>query len=240
MIVCFCLLLFVGIIMCISCGKENEEDSFCEEQYNAAVRDAIFAETDEIQQLVTIDENSDMVIWNDNKDKVLMVSWHSEADDYPASGMFVNEKSEIWVFTTCEMIAWYKNHASDVTDWKQRFTQLLGLPIKNECSRFTAFWVNVKDLIRPAYQPDIRKQVSEGDLNGSSLVSHKTWFDQTIVGAYFGDYYPWTRLGYTYDWADNGTEYGLSEFIILKNSSLEVAFSMTTDEFVKWLASETL
>ena len=26
--------------------------------------------------------------------------------------------------------------------------------------------------------------------------------------------YPWTRLGYTYDWADNGKEYGLSESLI--------------------------
>ena len=47
--------------------------------------------------------------------------------------------------------------------------------------------------------------------------------------------YPWTRLGYTYDWADNGREYGLSEFLILADSVIEVEWTKTTDEFVDWM-----
>jgi hypothetical protein len=34
--------------------------------------------------------------------------------------------------------------------------------------------------------------------------------------------YPWTRLGYTYDWGSSITEIGLSEFVIKKNSQIIV------------------
>lgn len=43
------------------------------------------------------------------------------------------------------------------------------------------------------------------------------------------------RHGYTYDWADNGREYGLSECLILSGSVIEVEWTKTTDEFIDWL-----
>lgn len=46
--------------------------------------------------------------------------------------------------------------------------------------------------------------------------------------------YPWTRLGYTYDWGAED-EYGLTEFLVLKNSTIEVEFTKTIDEFFDWL-----
>ena len=52
---------------------------------------------------------------------------------------------------------------------------------------------------------------------------YKAWFDANIISSYFDGKYPWTRLGYTYDWADNGQEYGLSEFINQKDSDVTVA-----------------
>ncbi len=48
----------------------------------------------------------------------------------------------------------------------------------------------------------------------------------------------WTRLGYTYDWADNGRKYGLSEFLINKNAKAQVAFIESTQEFVTQLADD--
>ena len=56
-----------------------------------------------------------------------------------------------------------------------------------------------------------------------------------LSGPIFDSAYPWTRLGYTYDWADNGQEYGLSEFLIRQGAEVEVAFTMTTEEFIAWL-----
>ena len=42
-------------------------------------------------------------------------------------------------------------------------------------------------------------------------------------------------MGYTYDWADNGIEYGLTEFLIEENAAVEIAFTKTTEEFIDWL-----
>ncbi|GHU44240.1 hypothetical protein FACS1894190_15440 [Spirochaetia bacterium] len=63
----------------------------------------------------------------------------------------------------------------------------------------------------------------------------KKWFDGNIVFSYFDSAYPWTRLGYTYDWAPGSNEYGLSEFIVLKGVTVNVEFTKTFDEFIEWL-----
>ena len=65
--------------------------------------------------------------------------------------------------------------------------------------------------------------------------AYREWFEDNIIWSYFDSAYPWTRLGYTYDWADNGQEYGLSEFLIRQGAEVEVAFTMTTEEFIAWL-----
>ena len=61
---------------------------------------------------------------------------------------------------------------------------------------------------------------------------YKEWFDSNIISSYFDGKYPWTRLGYTYDWADNGSEYGLSEFIIKKDSDVKVAYTVDLKEML--------
>ena len=64
--------------------------------------------------------------------------------------------------------------------------------------------------------------------------SFKEWFDGNIVWSYFDSAFPWTRLGYTYDWADNGTEYGLTEFIVFSGAEAKVEYTYSVDEFVEF------
>lgn len=60
----------------------------------------------------------------------------------------------------------------------------------------------------------------------------KEWFDSNVTVSYSEDNpYPWTRLGYTYDWADNGKEYGLSEFLIFSGADATVEYTCSIDEF---------
>ena len=78
------------------------------------------------------------------------------------------------------------------------------------------------------------------DNNGASYIPgdaafdtmYKSWFDSNIIGSYFDKFYSWTRLGYTYDWADNGTEYGLSEFLIFSGAKAFVEYTYTVDEYI--------
>lgn len=207
-----------------------------EKLYLSAVEDAKRAEENEILPLVTLTPDSDMVTWNDDGTKVLLLSWHKYPDSYIAGGSFTCTYGEIWTFTDKEILSWYDENSEGITDWELRLEQLIGLPAGAEYTHVSAFWVDLDEVIRPAYQTDVTKQMISDLLDGSSLGEYKEWFDGNAEYSYSDETpYPWTRLGYTYDWADNGREYGLSEFLILADSVIEVEWTKTTDEFVDWM-----
>lgn len=205
-----------------------------EKLYLSAVEDAKQAEENEILPLVTLTPDSDMVTWNDDGTKVLLLSWHKCPDI--AGESFTCTYGEIWTFTDKEILSWYDENSEGITDWELRLEQLIGLPAGAEYTHVSAFWVDLDEVIRPAYQTDVTKQMTANLLDGSSLGEYKEWFDGNAEYSYSDETpYPWTRLGYTYDWADNGREYGLSEFLILADSVIEVEWTKTTDEFVDWM-----
>ncbi len=45
--------------------------------------------------------------------------------------------------------------------------------------------------------------------------------------------YPWTRLGYTYDWGNPISEVGLSEFIIDEGATIEIKGVTTNEDYCK-------
>ena len=212
-----------------SCGQKTDTEAVS--RWQAAMNDAVFAEDGEICPLVTLTEEDSRVIWDDAGERVLLLTWH----DYPSEcspGTAVGEYGDIWVTSLGEMESWFAENGEDVTDWKLRFSQLLGVHEDEGYTRFTAFWVSPRDVVRPAFVTDVTKQMT----NDYSLVTGewKEWFDANILFSYFESDYPWTRLGYTYDWG--GTrEYGLTEFLVREPPRTEIAFTLTTDEFVEYL-----
>ncbi len=207
--------------------------------YETAVLDAMIAEEDEVQSLVTLTPEDDMTTWNDSE-KVLLLTWHSYPDSYISGESTVLEFGDVWTFTDKEIANWYADNHEDVSDWEQRFEQLIGLPASDEKTHFTAFWVNPQDTMRPAYNSDVTSNSMYSDYPEDMDETYKSWFDSNIISSYFeGDMYPWTRLGYTYDWADNGTDYGLTEFLVMKDSQVDVEFTKTTDEFIDYLSEIT-
>ncbi len=208
--------------------------------YQIAMDDVMDVSENEIFELVTITNDSQMVTWNATNDKVLMISWHRYPESYPNGSVFECEYGEIWAFTDREVLNWFQNNDENVSDWELRFEQLIGLPKEKQYTHFTAFWVDTTELIRPAYQPDVTKQVTINDLDGSALGEYKDWFNGNVVWSYVDSAYPWTRLGYTYDWTNDGKDYGLTEFIILPNSTIEVEWTITTAEFIDKLNQGSL
>lgn len=45
--------------------------------------------------------------------------------------------------------------------------------------------------------------------------------------------YPWTRLGYTYDWGAPGAEVGEDELVLRPGAEVEVVTAPTTEEYCK-------
>ena len=117
-----------------------------------------------------------------------------------------------------------------------RLEQLIGLPKDSGYTHFSAFWVSPDDIIRPAYTFDITKSDMSAEFTKVPEQTFLEWFNSNIEWSYQESAYPWTRIGYTYDWADNGTEFRLSEFLIKKGSDVEVEFTYTTEEFLNWLS----
>ena len=205
-----------------------------EQLYAAAVRDAMTVEAEEVLPVVALTPESGMAEFDD-QGRVLLLSWHRHPDRYPAGEAAALSWGEVWTFTSAEILSWYDRSGGGVTDWELRLEQLIGLPPEAGYTHFSAFWVELEDLFRPAYVWEVTRSDMTASFEETPPEDFKAWFDGNIVWSYFDSAYPWTRLGYTYDWSGEG-EYGLSEFIIRAGSEVEVAFTLTTGEFLLWLA----
>lgn len=205
--------------------------------YSAAVADAVTVEPDEILPLKTsVTKDDPNVTWNEAGDKVLMLTWNRHPERYAAGETVAAGDSGVWVFPLKELEAWYGENAASITDLNLRLEQLIGLPPDAGYTTMTALWISPEDLARPAYNPDITSSTMTTTLTGSA--KHQSRFAENIVYSYTESAYPWTRLGYTYDWAPGAEEYGLTEFIIKGRAKVEVAYSTPTLEFFDELSAK--
>lgn len=198
--------------------------------YESAIRDAMFADENEILPLVSLTPEDKMTTWNEDG-CVLLCTWHRYPDSYPEGETITVEWGPVWTFTDKE-IASYKDELKKCKDPETRLKQLIGLPPDCDYTTFTGFWVSPENVKRPAYRTDIVSGEMTTSFDENVDTDFKEWFDGNILGSYFDGAYPWTRLGYTYDWADNDTEYGLTEFLVLDKAEITVEFTDTTAEFI--------
>jgi len=123
-----------------------------------------------------------------------------------------------------------------------RIAQLLGLPPEyatpgspSEAKYMLELWVSPKDMFRPCPDTEISDTTCETtfptdsfrmlDLNNKVRATegpdygvfktYSSWFNNRTRNGYtLGSWpYPWTRLGYTYDWGSSN-HVGLSEFVV--------------------------
>jgi hypothetical protein len=115
-----------------------------------------------------------------------------------------------------------------------RLKQLLGLPFCEQKTQFVEFWLSPSDLFRPCPDPAITDSVC--NLKSSMNVdgrNHKKWFNKQKKGSYCLLGYPWTQLGYTYDWGNPRSEIGLSEFVVKKGANVKVESVRTTESYLR-------
>lgn len=214
--------------------ERNHSSLSLPELYQKAIVDSMVAEPEEIMPLVAINKDSAMVQWNEAKDKVLLATWHEYPDSYPDGAIVENSWGEVWVFLPLELKQQYPELKTD--DEILRLEQLIGLPPQNGCTNFTTMWVSPEDILRPGYDNEISDSTVQLQFRENTDPDYVEWFEQNIIDSYFPPEYPWTRLGYTYDWSGDGTEYGLSEFIIKEGSQITVDKTYTNEEFLAYLS----
>ncbi len=210
-----------------------------QELYESAVSDAVFAEAEEIKPLVSLTAEDQLVTWDD-QGRALLLTWHQSPESYPQGETVNLESGEVWTFTDKEIAKFYAEKKSSVTDWELRLEQCIGLPPDCGYTHISGLWVSPTDVSRPAYNDDPRSDDMDISFDEDISPKFKEWFDGNIVGSYFDSKYPWTRLGYTYDWDADKDEYGLTEFLIHKDAPVQVAFTKTTEDFLQSLDSGNL
>ena len=216
----------IAVAVCLT-GCKKEPSKTDEELYSDAVKDAAFADEDEILPLVSLIESDPMTTWKDGK--VLLLTWHNYPDSYPEGETVTIQWGPVWTFTDKEIASHGKELGDDP---ETRLKQLIAFAPDSEHSTVTGFWVDPQNVKRPAYQTDPTVGNMTNNFGESVDEEFKEWFDDNILWSYYYGNFPWTRLGYTYDWADNGTEYGMTEFIVESGAEVKVEFTETTEEFL--------
>jgi hypothetical protein len=143
---------------------------------------------------------------------------------------------DIWVTAEPEVKEVCKTFSENV---ELRLRQLLGLHPNNNYDRFVSIEVKQGDIFRPTANPDpatpfpcscpITPKCGEEFPKNTEDTSYVRWMADQMLNSYiisespiipYG--YPWTRLGYTYDWKPGANKYGASEYVIRKNSEINV------------------
>ncbi len=116
--------------------------------------------------------------------------------------------------------------ASDRTDnaLRLRLAQRLGLPPDADYDRFVELWVRPRDLVRPCPDPEVTDRECElrppkPQTHVPVSDAHQDWFRELKATSYGPDGYPFTGLGYTYDWHPATDEVGPSEFVLRPGES---------------------
>ncbi len=191
--------------------------------------------------LIAITPDNPKLRWKKicDQDYVLVVTWKSRKF-YPSSGACnTGSYSPIWVTAAPELKERMKKELNAKSDTALRLKQMLGLPPNSSYSYFYEMWVRPDDLFRPC--PD--KEITDNRCNicftaaDSADTEYINWINQTRLSRYYAcglyNQYPWTELGYTYDWnPQNRSHIGLCEFVIRKYSHVYVEKLYTTKEYL--------
>jgi hypothetical protein len=208
--------------------------------FRASVVDASVAEPDEIYDgLLAITPDNEALIWNEDQSHILMATWTSWNGYDSQVGSEIVLQREVWVTAVPELQTFCQSYEATEPPLILRMEQLLGLPPANGKTRVVEMWVPVDGLFRPSPDPEIDDQVAELELRDPSTVEsqeayelHRDWYNLQVSLSYDAvNGYPWTRLGYTYDWGNPESEVGLSEFVIWAQTPVIINQVYSNEEY---------
>jgi hypothetical protein len=199
--------------------------------YLDAIDDALNPEPSEVvTNLVAIAKSNPMLTWRQFPDgeRVLVASLVSNTSFYPAPGATYNTgMRDTWVTAVPEMRRTCTQPGFAGNDLAMRLRQLLGLTPTAGVTAFVEFWALPSTMFRPAPDNEITDTTAGLTMPATAEPWFRRWFNDLRSKQFFQsvdprhDAYPWTMLGYTYDWGGPSRQ-GLSEFVVRQQSSLIV------------------
>jgi hypothetical protein len=182
-------------------------------------------------------------------DSVTMVSWVSAqrlpcAKDALPCDMQVGA-DRLWVTLSGEVQALCQSWHLQGDALRSRIEQLLGLPTNSPAqyrkTQFVLLEIPRARVERPClgvHENADGVPVCTIDLQASTAPEMRQFIGQQMAAAYVmdnpkGPGYPYTRLGYTYDWAAGAlpNHYGASEFVVAPGSTAKAVRIVATDDY---------
>lgn len=155
----------------------------------------------------------------------------------------------VWVTAAPQMRNFCQALPGDADAKERRLREWLGLNPAKTYSRVVELWIDAASLVRPCPDNEVTDTACTlTDVTTTSCTlndegqpvpdpSYVAWFNNNYHDSYKAGGQPWTRLGYTYDWAsdaerpDPRSHVGASEFIVKPNAAYEIATRNTVAEY---------
>lgn len=204
------------------------------ESYARAVADAREPTAAEIDDaLWPLSPTNASLEWDDHEAtrRVRVVTWTSW-DGYDSHvGQAMPVTREVWVTPVPQVRSMCRALGLTGDALVDRLRRYLGLPPDAVKTRMVELWVDPADVFRPCPDPEVDDDRCDLAFPASASAEHRAWIDALRARSYGADGYPWTQLGYTYDWAGDRTHVGASEYVVRPGSTAVVASVQTTDAY---------
>lgn len=215
-------------------------DTKLPDEFEAAIADALNPEPDEVvHDLIAIVADEPGLYWKliDGVDHVLMSSVVAKDTYYVdhVGKSYETGSHYLWVTAVPELQKVCRASGKGAA-LRKRLRQRLGLTPGAALSAVVEFWVQPMDLFRPAPDNEVTDRTAGLVMPPDTEAWYRKWFNELRSHQYFqstlpgNDAYPWTQLGYTYDWG-GGMERGISEFVIRTDRMIGVNAIYDVDEY---------
>lgn len=257
--------LAVALTVLPGCGRDRapaKTGPQLQAAYLDACRDAKTVEPEEVcRTLKAVASWENDLEWQgaSGVERVKVVTWTGKDyyDQSVGKEYTLPADANVWVTLAPEVKAFSeKNDGAS----RLRTEQLLGLPPDSGKTRFVEMRVSPSDLFRPSPDPEIidheaavdfptasgrflsfsATTITEWDdtVGADMVYTYEQWFNHRRDKVYSGDNpYPWTRLGYTYDWGNPESEVGLSEFVLLGDATVVISSVTSNSGYLRKQAS---
>jgi hypothetical protein len=227
--------------------------------YEQAVAAAKYPQPGHVStKLVPILRYTPGLVWDESGQKVLMATW-SKAQYYTGKPPYdYTVPVKAWLTAVPFLQRFCRQTALQGDALRLRVAERLGLPPDASNDAIVQMWVDPHTFFRPCPDPEVTDHECEvnltpdpvdpsapcpwsaalqSQLSGNFVAvseSHLNWMCSNWTNTYPpGDprhSYPWTALGYTYDWG--GSDFhGESEFVLPANTQVVVESVTLTDAY---------
>lgn len=202
-------------------------------RYQRAIAAAETLGVDAIRLLTPITAEARGVQWQGApaESRVRVVNWTSAPDFAPGDSLITD--GDVWVTLVPKVRDFCRQADLPEAALTMRLRQKIGLPPDAPYDTFVTYWADPDDLFRPCPDPQITDRDCPLTFPRSARFltvtdAHREWIAATAAFSYQAGGYPWTNLGYTYDWGPTDDVFGFSEYVIRPGAAVAVDAVDTT------------